>query len=113
MNRFNENFHGILTHNGWVKVAKFSIIGSIKNISNNDEIFVKTRTGKVHCDIHKDLKDDLKFMDIGDSVGVKWNCGKAYVVGYRKKNFDEFMGNNTGDLPVSENSNWVNWSDDR
>ena len=111
MNRavFNENYHGILTHDGWVKVAKFNITAKILNIQSNSKIQVRGNTGKGSylCDVHKNLKKDVKFMDIDDLVGIRWNCGNPYIVGYKKSTAQEIEPAPTGDMAVSENMDWI------
>ena len=107
---FKENYHGVLSHDGWIKVAKFTITAKILNIGNG-KIRVEGRTGKGNytCELHKNLKDDLKFMAKNDQVGIKWNCGKPYVVAYRKANFDNSRSVDTGDFPVFNNGkgDWI------
>lgn len=103
---FNENYNGILTHNGWVKVAKFNITAKILNVNpegKNIQVKGKKGKGSYICDVHKNLIGDIKFLDVDDTVGIKWNMGKPYVVGYRKKSYDNLHPQQTGDKPVSEN----------
>lgn len=109
---FENNYHGILTHDGWIKVAKFNITARILNIGEN-QIQVKGNKGKGSyvCNIHKNLKSDVKFMGKDDTVGIKWNCGHPYIVAYRKKNFDNTPRIDTGDFPVHENgsADWISF----
>ena len=104
---FKENFHGVLCHDGWIKVAKFNVQATILNIQGK-KIQAKTKKNKsIICDIHKNLIKDIRYMDIGDSVGIKWNCGRPYVVGYRKSTAEDTDAAHTGDAPVSENMDWI------
>ena len=108
---FKENYHGILTHDGWIRVAKFNITAKILNIQGNGKIQVRGNTGKGSfiCDVHKKLRKDIKFMAENDLVGIKWNCGNPYVVGYRKSSAQDNIVNPTGDMAVSENMDWMNF----
>ena len=101
---FSENYHGILTHDGWIKVAKFRITAKVLDIGKTT-ILVKGKTGKksYHCNIHKNLKTDNKFLDGGDTVGIKWNMGRPYIVAFRKLGYDTFSGKSTGDFPIHNN----------
>lgn len=107
--QFKENFHGILTHDGWVKVAKFNISATVINIIDR-QIHVKTNQRKyLRCQVHKNLVKDIKYIDVGDEVGIKWNMDKAYVVAFRKAEHDTFKGNSTGDFPIFNNGkgDWI------
>lgn len=107
-NPFNENYHGILTHDGWVKVAKFNITAKVLNVNPaGKNVLISAKKGKKSyvCNFHKNLMGDIKFLEKGDTVGIKWNCGKPYVVGYRKANYDLLNPKATGDKAVSEN--WI------
>ena len=104
---FKENFHGVLCHDGWIKVAKFNVQATILNIQGK-KIQAKTKKNKsIICDIHKNLTKDIRYMDIGDSVGIKWNCGRPYVVAYRKAAAKDSVPAPTGDGAVSENMDWI------
>lgn len=108
---FKENFHGVLDHEGWIKVAKFNIRARIKNIQGNGKIQVRGNTGKGSylCDVHKNLRKDIKFMDINDFVGIKWNMGRPYIVAYRKAAAKDSVPAPTGDGAVSENMDWIDF----
>ena len=101
---FEENYNGILNHNGWTQVAKFNITATVKNIQNQ-QILVKGKSGKGSyiCNLHKNLLKDIDYIDVGDTVGIKWNMGNPYIVGYRKANFEMLNPQPTGDKAVSEN----------
>lgn len=104
---FNENYHGVLCHDGWIKVAKFKVASEILNITGK-RIQVKTNGNRsIICNVHKNLLKDIRYMDVGDTVGIKWNCGRPYIVAYRKASAQESSENNTGDGPVSENMDWM------
>lgn len=107
---FKENYHGVLCHDGWIKVAKFNVQATILNIQGK-KIQAKTKGNKsIICNIHKNLTKDIRYMDIGDTVGIKWNCGRPYIVGYRKSTAEDDTGDaHTGDAPVSENMDWISF----
>lgn len=109
---FSENYHGILTHDGWTKVAKFIITAKILNIQRKT-VTVKGKNGKgsYHCSVHKNLLKDIRFMQPNDDVGIKWNMGKPYIVAYRKANYDNSLGVVTGDCEVTSNDDWINFFD--
>ena len=97
---FKENHHGILNHDGWVKVAKSNITAKILSI-NKDKIQVKGNKGAYVCDVHKNLLDDLFYMNSGDTVSVKWRNGTPFIVGYCKKEIIT-NENTTTDQPIVE-----------
>ena len=108
---FKENYHGILTHDGWIRVAKFNITAKILNIQGNGKIQVRGNTGKGSfiCDVHKKLRKDIKFMDENDLAGIKWNMGRPYIVGFKKSTAQDITPAPTGDMAVSENMDWMNF----
>ena len=103
---FKENYHGILTHNGEIKVAKTEITGKILNI-NERNVLVKSRTKSYVCEIHKDLYPLMRYVCKGDLGYIKFRKGIAWFVGYRKQNADNTPTKPTGDKPVSENTDWI------
>ncbi len=105
---FSENYNGILTHDGWVKVAKFNITAKILNIQDKT-VTVKNSKKSYNCDIHKNLLKDVVYMEKGDLAGIKWNMGKPYVVVYQKQTAKPVEENPTGDAPT--NTNWIYFYD--
>ena len=110
---FNSNHDGVLTHDGWVKVAKSNITGKITNIQGNT-IRVKSyhvkkgRMIQVNCLLHKRLLPDKRYLSVNDTVSIKRNMKHYYIVGYRKSDAEEVVENTTlDDYPVSENLNWI------
>lgn len=101
-NNFKNNYHGVLTHDGWTKVAKFNITATVLHTQNR-KILVKGKHGKgnYECELHKNLLPDFKFIDKDDTVGIRWNMGKPYVVAYRKAGYDNFTPKPTGDAPLT------------
>lgn len=102
---FTENYFGILTHDGCVKVAKTETTGQILNIEKRS-VLVKSRKNSYVCEIHKDLYPLMRYVNVGDLAFVKFRKGKSWMVGYQKKTADKTAGKPTGDKPVSENMDW-------
>ena len=80
---FNKSTDGILNH-GSIRVVKdFDVLQTIAFIKN-DEIHLQNRAG-VKYQAHKHKNLDLTFAEIGDTAYVKFVCGRAYVVGFKKE----------------------------
>lgn len=113
--QYKENYHGILCHDGWVKVAKSPIIAKIINIQGQiirvkSYNMTKSKFMQYNCYLHKNLKKDLRYLAINDTVSIKWNKGNPYIVGYRKADAEEDIGvNSNTDQPISENMNWIDF----
>ena len=109
-NAFKSNYHGLLDHDGWIKVAKANVKGEILYFDKT-HVRVKSKTGKhgYNCNIHKDMKEFLYLLDIGDEALIKWKSGKPYFVGFRKRNYDKVIMNTCSDFHVSENTNWLDF----
>ena len=108
-NVFAENYNGILTHNGEIKVAKTNITAKILNLHENKTILVKGNKGRYVCKIHNHLKPFLKYVEVGDTAHVKFRKGKAWFVGFTKQTAKPVKHNPTGDGAVSENMNWTDF----
>lgn len=80
---FQENHHGVLSHDGSLKVAKTEIKQEILHISE-ETILVRGRKGGYHIQIHKSMKDYMDFVEEGDFAFVKFRNGKAWFVGFQK-----------------------------
>ena len=81
---FNKSTDGILNHDGSISVVKdFDVLQTIAFIKN-DEIHLQNRAG-VKYQAHKHKNLDLTFAEIGDTAYVKFVCGRAYVVGFKKE----------------------------
>ena len=81
---FNKSTDGILNHDGSIRVVKdFDVLQTIAFIKN-DEIHLQNRAG-VKYQAHKHKNLDLTFAEIGDTAYVKFVCGRAYVVGFKKE----------------------------
>ena len=96
-NAFKNNYHGILDHNGCIKVAGYDATGKIKYIRyDNDKIqdvLVKSGIKSYVAKIHKELLADMIYADVGDTAFVKFRKGKAYLTGFRKSK-KHFVDNN-------------------
>ena len=89
-NAFKKNYHGILDHNGSVKVAQTPIRAEILHIHKNKNheavnVLVKGRQKSYVCQIHKSLKKDMIFVEKGDCAWVKFRKGTAWMVGFQKQ----------------------------
>ena len=80
----DENYYGILDHNGKIQVAKHDVEQTVTGIYN-DEIAVKGVGKKYLCQIHKGLKDNICFLEAGDTAFVKFKKGVAWLVGFQKR----------------------------
>lgn len=86
-NAFKSNYHGIVDHDGCIKVAKYDTLATIKYINILDgkihDVLVKGKKNYT-CKIHKDLQDVIMFLQIGDNGFVKFRKGEAWLVGFKK-----------------------------
>lgn len=81
---FKKNHDGILNHDGSIRVEKtFDVMQKIVYVNKN-EIHLQNSKGKKYR-AYKHAKLDLTFAEKGDTAFVKFNCGKPYVVGFKKK----------------------------
>lgn len=87
-NAFKNNYHGILDHNGCIKVAGYDVTGKIKYIrydkSKVQDVLVKTNIKSYVAKIHKELLADMIYADVGDTAFIKFKKGKAHLTGFRK-----------------------------
>ena len=104
-NAFKGNYHGILDHNGCIKVAGYDTSATIKYIniidSQINDVLVKGTKKNYICKIHKDLKSDMVFCDIGDTGFIKFLKGTAWLVGFRKSK-ENFIKDNIDEEIVIE-----------
>lgn len=81
---FKKSHDGILNHDGSIRVEKtFDVMQTIVLIKGN-EIYLQNKKGKKY-QAYKHAKLDLTFAENGDTAFVKFNCGKPYVVGFKKE----------------------------
>ena len=91
-NQFEDNYHGILTHKGEIKVAKGDVEQTILHIDDNGTVLVRGRKKAYPTLIHTKLLPLIHYAAKGDIGFVKFRRGEAFIVGFRK--------NNRGDLNV-------------
>ena len=86
-NSFKENYHGILDHDGCIRVAKGNTKHRIIHVNpDNDTVLVysnRKRKGFV-THVHKDLKPLMYMCEESDTGFIKWRKGKAWLVGFQK-----------------------------
>ena len=83
-NQFEDNYHGILTHSGEIKVAKFDVKQEILHIDDNGTVLVRGR-GKAYITlIHVKLLPLIRYAERGDIGFIKFRRGEAFIVGFRK-----------------------------
>ena len=97
VNQFEENYEGILTHSGEIKVAKGGIKQKIMNIGDNDRVLVLGRKSTYTAMIHVKLLPLIHYAEKGDTAFIKFRNGEAFIVGFMKNNkrADKYGKNNT------------------
>ena len=83
-NQFEDNYHGILTHNGEIKVAKGDVEQEILHIDDNGTVLVMGREKAYVTQIHARLLSLMHYASKGDIGFVKFRRGEAFIVGFRK-----------------------------
>ena len=83
MNQIKENYNGIVSRDGSIKVAKSNVYGKIVNVQGNT-VLLKSRIKSYHAEIHKELVGLMDFVEKGDFGYVKWRNGKCWLVGFKK-----------------------------
>ena len=82
---FNENYDGILNHNGEIRVAKGGVEQKLLNVYKDKTVLVKNKNGKSYpCDIHYKLKTMIGFAKKGDTAFIRFKMGKPYIIGFRR-----------------------------
>ena len=84
INQFENNYHGILTHNGEIKVAKGDVEQEILHIDDNGTVLVMGREESYSTLIHVKLLPLIHYAAKGDVAFVKFRRGEAFIVGFRK-----------------------------
>lgn len=88
-NQFEDNYHGILTHNGEIKVAKGDVEQVILHIDDNGTVLVRGRKKAYPTLVHAKLLSLIHYADKGDIGFVKFRRGEAFIVGFRKTNRED------------------------
>ena len=83
-NQFEDNYHGILTHKGEIKVAKGDVEQQILHIDDNGTVLVRGRKNTYATQIHVKLLPLIQYASKGDIGFVKFRRGEAFIVGFRK-----------------------------
>lgn len=87
---FQENYDGILSHNGEIRVASGGVEQQLIHISDETCLVKSYRKNKSYpVIIHKNLRDSMIFASKGDIAIVKFKKGEAYLIGFIKKGVDE------------------------
>lgn len=86
----DENFFGILTHDGSFKVAKTNLKQKILHINKDKKgkilnVLVQGRKRSYVTSIHKRIYNMMEFVEEGDCAYVKWRNGKSWFVGFQKR----------------------------
>ena len=83
-NQFEDNYHGILTHSGEIKVAKFDVKQEILHIDDNGTVLVRGRGKAYIALIHVKLLPLIRYAERGDIGFIKFRRGESFIVGFRK-----------------------------
>lgn len=87
-NQFEDNFHGILTHSGEVKIAKGDMEQEILYIDDDGIVLVDGGKKAYQTLIHSKLLPLIQYAAKGDIGLIKFIRGEAYIVGFRKNRSD-------------------------
>ena len=93
-NQFKENYHGILTHNGEIKVAKGDVEQKILYIDDDGIIIVDGGKKAYQTIIHSKLLSLIQYATAGDTAFIKFIRGEAFIVGFRKNKREKKYGTN-------------------
>lgn len=94
LNQFEDNFYGILTHDGEIKVAKGGVEQKILHIDEGS-VLVRGRIKAYSTLIHAELLPLIQYAERGDTGFIKFKQGEAFIVGFRKnqKRADKYERN--------------------
>ena len=87
-NQFEDNFHGILTHKGEIKIAKGDKEQEIIYIDDDGIVLVDGGKKAYQTLIHSKLLPLIQYATAGDTGFIKFIRGEAYIVGFRKNRRD-------------------------
>ena len=93
-NQFKENYHGILTHNGEIKVAKGDVEQKILYIDDDGIVLVDDGKKAYQTIIHDKLLSLIQYAAEGDIGLIKFIRGEASIVGFRKNKREKKYGTN-------------------
>lgn len=83
-NQFENNYHGILTHKGEIKVAKGDVEAEILYIDDDGIVLVDGGKKAYQTTIHAKLLPLIYYAAEGDIGIIKFSKGEALIVGFRK-----------------------------
>ena len=93
-NQFKNNYHGILTHNGEIKVAKGDVEHEILYIDDDGIVLVDGGKKAYQTIIHSKLLSLIQYAAEGDIGLIKFIRGEAFIVGFRKNKREKKHGRN-------------------
>ncbi len=88
-NQFDDNYHGILTHRGEIKVAKGDMEQEILYIDDDGIVLVDGGKKAYQTMIHSKLLGLIHYAAAGDIGLIKFIRGEAFIVGFRKNKGDD------------------------
>ena len=91
-NQFENNYHGILTHSGEIKVAKEDIKQVILYVDDDGIVLVDGGKKAYQTIIHDKLLSLIQYATEGDIGLIKFIRGEAFIVGFRKHKRDDEHG---------------------
>ena len=94
-NQFENNYHGILTHKGEIKVAKGDVEHEIIYIDDDGIILVDGGKEAYQTLIHSKLLGLIHYAAEGDIGLIKFIRGEAFIVGFRKNRREGKYGTST------------------
>ena len=94
-NQFEDNYHGILTHKGEIKVAKGDVEQEILYIDDDGIVLVDGGEKAYQTLIHSKLLGLIHYATEGDIGLIKFIRGEAFIVGFRKNKPEGKYGTNT------------------
>ena len=89
-NAFKDNYHGILSHDGSIKVAGYDVTSTIKHLNFDKntgrivDVLVKNKTKSYVAKVHKELLTYMIYCNVEDTGFIKFRKGKAWLTGFRK-----------------------------
>ena len=83
-NQFEDNYHGILTHSGEIKVAKGDVEQEILYIDDDGIVLVDGGKKAYQTIIHTNLLSLIQYATEVDVGLIKFIRGEAFIVGFRK-----------------------------
>ena len=87
-NQFEDNYHGILTHQGEIKVAKGDVEQEILYIDDDGIVLVDGGKKAYQTLIHTKLLALIQYAKAGDIGLIKFIRGEPFIVGFRKRRND-------------------------